>query len=228
MKANAMASMLAAVALAGCVTVEKSEYPQLVVASAPEGRDVMVKVEGFLATQTDYVAVYGYSMQYAPTDIHVGRYGRYWAPVTVATETYVPQVSQTTAFQDRAVGALEKAGFLVKAPNPTYSVEVTFAGPYTTSSDRWSEVGWSVFSLFLAERGTQTWSAKLKIRDIATGRLLLDHDYEQRYQATVLGLIPFFSTAASDDVSASVMKAWCLSALTDRAVSDAAAFLAAR
>jgi hypothetical protein len=53
-------------------------------------------------------------------------------------------------------------------------------------------------------------------------------DYSERYSALVWGPIPLFSPASSDKTSASKMQGWCLSALTDRAMADATAFLAAQ
>lgn len=225
---NGKFAALAALALAGCFTLEKSEYPQVAATSAPEGRDITVKVDGFLATRTDYMAVYGYTTHHVLADCRPGYGCRYWAPATVITETYVPQVSQTTAFRDRASAMFEKAGFLVQAPNPAYRVNVAFAGPFKTNSERWAEAGWSLLTVFTADRAVETWTAHLSIHDTATGRLLFDHEYEQRYQATTWGPVPFFCAATSDDVSPARIKTWCLSALVDRAVADATAFLASR
>jgi hypothetical protein len=79
--------------------------------------------------------------------------------------------------------------------------------------------------VFTAGYGTQTWSAKLKIYDIASGKLVYHKDYSQKYEAIVWGPLPLFSPAGSSTISYGSMQSWCLSALTDTAVSDAMKYL---
>jgi hypothetical protein len=213
---------------AGCWTFDKSEYPAVALTSAPEGKDVTVEVAGFDASQTMYVPTYGMTTVVEP--VAYGRCHRrvFWGTTTYATTTYLPQVATTAQFRDQAVQALERAGFLTRAPNAAYRVEVVFSGPFATDGETLEMLCWSVFSLFTAERGIQTWQAQLRIHDKATGRLLLEHRLSQQYTATAWGLIPFFSPAAAGTTEAWAMKAWCLSALTDRAVAEATAFLSRR
>ena len=45
--------------LAGCFTVKETEFPQTSMTSLPEGKEVSVKLQGFQASVTDYMAVYG-------------------------------------------------------------------------------------------------------------------------------------------------------------------------
>lgn len=221
-----MKRMFAAAALAacsGCFTICETPYPDVQMSSAGDV-EVAVQIAGFDATVTSYLPVYGYETYY-----HCGygrRRGGYWGPSTVATQTYVPQTSATTAFRDRAAEILEVNGFNVKSPSPAYRVEVAFSGPVVTDADRGMQAACTILSLLSADYGVQQWCAKLKIYDIASGRLLMHCDYAERYQAVVWGPLPLFSPSGSDKTSFNTIQSWCLSALTDRAMSDATAFLA--
>jgi hypothetical protein len=114
---------------------------------------------------------------------------------------------------------------LTRAPQPKFTAEVRFEGPFATNGENAEMLCWSLFSLFTADRGIQTWNAHLRIHDNVTGRLLFERRYTQTYHATAWGLIPFFSPAAAGTTDSWTMKSWCLSALTDIAVADATGFL---
>lgn len=219
------ASFCALMLLAGCVTFDQSEFPETQTARAPDGTNITVQIAGFDASMTTYLPMHGYTTVAEP--YHCGRRrGRtFWGSRTYMTTTYLPQVSSTAMFRDRATEALERAGFLTRAPKPAYSIEVKFDGPYATNGENFEMFCWSLFSVFTAERGIQTWNARLTVHDNATGRLLFERTYAQTYHATAWGLVPFFSPAAAGTTDAWTMKAWCLSALTDRAIADATGFL---
>ena len=224
-----IAPALGALALAGCFTVHHSVYPDVQVSSAPAGSEIGVTVSGFEATVTTYSAIYGYESgwRYAPGFYRHGRYhGGYMTPTTYSTTTFVPQTSQTTAYVERAQDALEKAGFRVSATDARYRVEVKFSGPVVTDGDRTAQVLWWLCSALSADYGVQTWTARLKVYDAATNRLLMTNDYTEKYSAVVWGPIPIFSPAGSDQTNYNTMQSWSLSALTDRAMADATAFIA--
>ena len=220
MKRIVLAAALAA--CAGCFTLYETEYPSVQMSAAGE-REISVQLAGFEATVTTYVPVYGYTTYYNYG--HPYRRG-YWGPSTIATETYMPQTQTTPFFRDRATEALETSGFNLKSDKPDYRVEVKFGGPLVTDEDRVIEAAWTLLSGLTADYGVQAWTAKLKIYDVATGKLLMHYDYTERYQAVVWGPIPLFSPSGSDKTSANAIQSWCLTALTDRAMSDATAFLA--
>lgn len=230
MKRIIMAAALAALG-AGCFTVHQSAYPEVTMSRAPEGREIAVQLAGFEATVVSYLPVYGYETvwrEHAYRDRH-GRFrdgGLY--PATYSTTTYIPQAHLTPAFIERAQDALENAGFAVGLTNAAYRVEVRFTGPAVTDGDRTAEFLWLVCSLLSGDYSAQTWSARLRITEAATGRLLLHRDYSQKYAAAVWGPIPIFSPAAATATDAGVMQTWALSALTDRAMADATRFLADR
>ena len=218
-----MLLLAALAACAGCFTLYETEYP-MVQMSAAGDREVSVQIAGFEATVTTYIPVYGYTTYY-----HYGpgyRRGGYWGPSTVATETYMPQTQATSVFRDRATETLETSGFNLKSEKPDYRVEVKFSGPIITDEDRVIAAGWTLLSVLSADYGVQAWTAKLKIYDVATGKLVMHHDYVERYQAVIWGPIPIFSPSGSDKTSSNAIQSWCLTALTDRAMSDATAFLA--
>ena len=103
-----------------------------------------------------------------------------------------------------------------------------FDGPFCESGDDWATAGWLVCTLFTADFGAQTWSAKLKIHDLASGKLLCEKDLVARDEALVWGPIPVFSPSCATRTSGSVMRDNCLRSLTDLAVAEAVTFLAAR
>ena len=226
MKKTIMA--LPMLAFAGCFTIFESEYPAVEMASAGNA-DVKVQLSGFEAAVTTYEVLYGYETSYRYHHYYGYRrnYG-YWGPSTVMTETYVPQTRATSAYIDRATEILELNGFNPKTDKPEYRIEVKFGGPFVSDGDRAAEAAWTIFSLLTADYGVHTWTAKLKIYDVATGKLLMHYDYSERYSALVWGPIPLFSPAGSDKTSTNSMQNWCLTALTDRAMADATAFLSAK
>lgn len=218
----------ACLAFAGCWTFEQCEYPQTALAQPAEGRDVSVRLSGFETTVTTYDSAYSYTTAMEPypyRDRH-GRYHGAWGMSTYRTETIVPRTSATTVFLDRATELMEKAGFVLRSPSPRFGVEVKFDGPFSQDGDNASMLCWTLFTLFTADRGIENWGAKMKIYDLASGRLLMEHSYTERYQATVWGPVPFSAVMGTDATSPGTMKGWCLSALTDRCVADATAFLA--
>lgn len=226
-----LSSVGAVLLLAGCFTVHHSEYPDVQMSNLPEGKKMTVQLTGFEASLTTYVPVYGYETVYHYNRgyYHHGRYyGGYCGPETYATTTYLPQTNPTTAFIERAQEALEGAGFIVNATGATYRVEVKFSGPVVTDGDRTAEALWVILSGLSADYGAQTWSAKLKVYDVATGALVMHSDYAQKYSAAVWGPLPILSPAGSDQTDYNTMQCWSLTALTDRTMADATAFLAAQ
>ena len=223
-----MRKLVAAVAmamLAGCFTVKETTFPQTTVASLPKGKDVTVKLQGFSATVMDYMAVYGYDTVWVGGHPR-GRHG--WTPghyTTVASSTYIPQARTTDFFLDRATTSMETAGFTTKAQQPDYVMEVDFGGPFTTDSERGIKALWMILSILSADYSVQTWTAKLKIYDNKTGKIVFHHDYSQRYEVAVWGPLPILSPAGSSKITTGAMQSWCLTALTDRVVADASAFL---
>lgn len=216
------------VALAGCFTVKETEFPQTSLTSLPEGKEISVKLQGFAATVTDYAAVYAYDTVWIsgrPRGYHGWTPGRY---ATVASTTYVPQSRNTEFFLDRARTSIESSGFITQAQQPEYLVDVTFNGPFIADSERGVEALWLICSILSADYSVQTWTAKVKIYDNKTGRLIFHRDYSQRYEVAVWGPVPILSPAGSSKTTSASVQNWCLTVLTDRTVSDVTAFLAGK
>jgi hypothetical protein len=207
-------------ACAGCFTIHETEYPSVQM-SASGDNEVGISLAGFEANVTTYIPVYGYETYHN----YGYRRGRYLGPATVSTATYLPQTQPTSAFRDRATEILETNGFNLRTEKPKYRVEVHFSGPFNTDVDNAVSVAWTLLSVFSADYGVQSWTAKLKIYDATTGRLLMHHDYSERYQAVVWGPIPILSPACSEKTTGNAMQSWCLTALTDRSMADATAFI---
>ena len=223
--AKAIMGAAAAAALSGCWTFGETEFPEVAVAQASGATtNTTLAVSGFEATLTEYEAIHSYSTVYVP-----GYYGRrYYSPAhfeTVPTVSMVPQHRSTDIYLRRAQDDFEKAGFLLGSETADVRVDVRFEGPLETSADGWKSFGWELFTLFMCDYGSATWTAKLRIRDAKTGRLLFHHAYVQEFETHVFGLVPLFGISSSDATSSARMQMWCLAALTDRAVADATAFL---
>ena len=189
---------LAAALLAGCFTISQSEYPQSPIAKC--AGEVKLRLEGFAATMLVYVPA--------------------WAP-----GGYAPMLQPTDAYRDRAMDSLERAGFLLRAAPADYSVAVEFA-----HGGRHPDFGWHVAetlgSLTFAFRGGEVWTAKLKVYDAKSGKCVFVRDYRQTYEAHGWSFVPLFGFLDYDELRGEYVKGWCLNALTDRAVADAASFVA--
>ena len=221
-KLTSVFGFAAALPLAGCWTFSETPYPASAVTAAPTN-SVPVVVAGFEAMITEYESVHGYQTVYVP-----GYHGRHhYEPgyfETVPTVTMVAQQRSSDMFLKRAQDELEDAGFAV-SPAGRYIVEVTFSGPFKSNGDASAEICWPVFTLFTVDYGAADWSAKLRVREAGTGRLVFHHEYTQHYETKVFGLIPLFSIAECPNTGRDFIQSWCLAALTDRAVADASAFL---
>ena len=128
----------------------------------------------------------------------------------------------------RATDILEKCGFTLQSTSSQYRVDVAFSGPFVSNGENAASLAWTLFSCLTADYGVQTWSARMKVYDMSTGKVCLCKDYSQKYESYVWGPIPIYSPAGSVKSSFNFMQNWCLSALTDLAMADATAFLSAR
>ena len=211
--------------VAGCWTFSETDYPSVQISKAGDG--TVVSVTGFEACLTEYEAVHGFSTVYVP-----GYYGyRYHSPghyETVQTVSLVPQLRSTDMFLRRAQDELEKAGLTLAtdAAAANRAIDVHFEGPFVGTDDEVRRFMWNVFTAFFCDYASTRWTAKLRIRDAKSGKLLFHHDYEQRYETGAFGLVPLFGASSCDKLSPASMQSWCLAALTDRACADATAFLA--
>lgn len=225
MKLKMMIAPAVAAALAGCFTLKETPYPETQLSKLPDGKEMSVQLRGFKALVTEYMSVYGYDTVWVE-DHPYGRYG--WAPghyLTIPSAAYVPHVSESDVFMQRAKTLAESSGFVTMAQQPDYIVETVFGGPFVTDGERGIAALWQILSLLSADYGAQTWTAKLKIYDNKTGKLVFSHDYSQRYEVTVWGPLPIFSPSCSSKNTCAAMQSWCLTALTDRVMADVAAFL---
>ena len=219
--------VVAASALAGCWTFSTTEYPATELCKAPDGTNVTVAVTGFDALRSFYRGVFTYDTVYVP-----GYYGRrHYRPgyvATVPSHHYVADAVQTDAYRVRAQDSLERAGFVVGAASPDWTVDVVFGGPAQEGGDVAAGAAWMFCTLFFCDYEAVLWTAKLRVRDNRTGRLVFHQDYVQRYETKVFGLIPLFGIASCTETTFDYMQGWCLSALTDRVVADVTAFLSGK
>lgn len=210
----------------GCWTFNESEYPEVAIMRSPKTDKgaISVGVSGFEATVVEYSTMHGYSTVYSS-----GFFGRHhYHPGgfdVVSTTATIASDRKTDMFLKRAREKLEDAGYIIAANTPDWTIEVNFSGPFVTSADRTESALWMIGSVFFLDYSTEEWTAKLRLRDNRTGELVFHREYAQRYETNVFGLIPIFGIAGCDKTSGNYMLVWCLSALTDRAIADATAFL---
>ncbi len=217
-------SCILLLAASGCWTFNESQYPEVAMSQPHSQTNISVALTGFAASLTEYAAVQGYRTVYVP-----GYVGRHWARPgyyeTVSTVSYIPQARTTDMFLRRARDNFEKAGFTVGATTPDWTVDVEFSGPYKTDAEMAKQFAWIIASVFFCDWDTATWTAKLRVRDNRTGRLVFHRDYSQRYETNVFGLIPIFGISSCRASTPDQMQTWCLAALTDRVAADTSAFL---
>ena len=219
--------------LSGCWTFREAEHPAIEVAKLPSGKDVRVQLAGFDAMVTTYDTAYGYgTMTGFGGGPYYGRRGRYYGggfgTTTYQTTEFIPHREATSVYRNRAADALERAGCILQTKDPQYRVEVRFEGPFSESGDGWATAGWIICTIFTADYGAADWSAKLKIHDMKTGKMIYEKDFTERDEAVVWGPIPIFSPASASRNSAGTMKDICLTALTDRTIAEAVSFLSGR
>ena len=223
--------LIVLLALAGCWTVRETPPPEVAVGHLPDGKELKVKVEGFEAMVTTYETAYGYGTVtgYGAPVYNCRGYSRGgYGMATYSTTEYIPHTESTSVYLNRATDAIERAGCIVQAKDPRYRIEVRFDGPYNDSADYWKAAGWLFCTILTADYWTQGWTAKLKIHDLSSGKLIHEKDLMVRDEAVVWGPIPFFSPACASRTSSIVMMNNCLNALTDLAVADAVSFLSTR
>ncbi len=218
--------------LAGCFTCSETARPNVNMTDAPANKDIKVAVSGFNASITEYIPIYGYETYFVDRGVYRGRNGRYRSGGssihTSTSTTLVPQTRADTAFVERAQSLMEESGFILRAPSPEYTVDVKFAGPNVSAGETCATVAWFLLTATTTEYSTETWNAKLKIYDNRTGRVIFHRDYEQKYENYVFSPLLFIGLAGNDRGGHNFIQSWCLTALTDRAIADATAFLSTK
>lgn len=224
-KPTAFAVVLAGSAT-GCWTFGKSEYPACEVTRANNSTNVTIAVTGFDAVVTEYETIYGTAAVYVP-----GHYGyRHYHPgfYDIQTTSYLmPQHRATDMFRARASESFEDAGYVLAGVGiaADYSIDVRFEALEREAGDAAAELGWILGTLFFCDYESAEWSAKVRLRDNHTGKIVFRHVYRQRYEAKSVGLLPLFCASANHELSLGYSQGWCLTALTDRVVADVTAFL---
>ena len=218
-----------ALALSGCFTWHETAPVQVQMSQAPKDRETKLALSGFAATITEYVPVYGYQSYYVDGGPVWGRHGRRGCYPghyeTARTETLIPKIEKTEVFLRRAQNILEDNGFLLRAAPADYNVDVTFEGPFVSDDELSVEYAWMFCSVLSAEYSVQNWTAKLRIYDNKTGRVVFAREYAQKYDNVVWSPLFFIGLAGYTRNTYNYMQSWCLTALTDRTMADATAFL---
>ncbi len=231
-KFNMVMAAALAVVLAGCFTCSETARPEVQMTAVPADKDIKVAISGFDAMITEYIPVYGYETYFVDRGYYRGRNGHYrrggTSIHTSTSTTLIPQTRADTAFVERAQSLIEESGFILRAPTPDYVVDVKFTGPFTTTGEASAAVAWFIFTITTTEYSTETWQAKLKIYDNKTGRVIFHNNYEQKFENYTFSPLLFIGLAGNERGGHNFMQSWCLTALTDRTIADATAFLATR
>jgi len=208
--------------LAGCWTISETEYPTVAV---KEGNGVRVKLSNFRTGLTRYRAVEGHESMSGTEadDVQLAQ-----DPEAHTETSGALKVAPSNRLVVRTVAELKRKGFVMDTKKPQYVIELAYKGPVWPENDVWHQAWFGFCTLFTAEDVSVTWSAQLKVRDGATNKLLYKKDFDQTYDVTAWGPIPVGSPAFCGKASSVGANSWALTALTDQAVADAAAFIAGR
>lgn len=217
--------------LSGCWTLSETEYPETKVEKLPAGKKVSVYFSGFDAPAQEYVPVEGHEamMPLADGDREDGP----WAKEVLNTNTtYAADKTVARTLIDRACVCFERKGYDIRVLNPDYLVDVKLSGPVYPECDTLRQVGWMLCTLFTAENVKVTWTARLRVydrkHDGIFAKPVLEKEYEQVYELTEWGPIPVASPGCSRKVPPAAFNSWAMTALSDIACTDAAAFIAGR
>ena len=227
MKTSSLLSALAVSLLTGCWTLSETEFPEVSVPSVPAGRAVKVKLNNYRTGVYNYVPVEGHeSMDAASGATSDEEARRQQSSQLDPTMTWGLQNSASGRLVSRAIAELVRKGYVIDGANPDYVISVRFDGPEFPDWDVLRQLGYMVCTLFTAEKGEVTWRAHLAVFNADMTKVLHEQDYEQNYQVVAWGPIPVASPACSQKTSDHVVSSWALTALSDRALADATAFIA--
>lgn len=228
MRTNTLILALAvAGALSGCWTVSETEFPVVSTASAPVGKSVIVKFANFRTGVYDYKPVEGHeTMQCAADAAEIKK--EFQQDYVDSSMSWMLQKSASGTLVSRAISEFRRQGYVINPNRAKYMIEVSFKGPVLPDYDVLRQCGYYLCTLFTAENTKMTWSAELHVRNAKTDESLFSKSYDQEYEITTWGPLPLLSPCFSLKTSVNCASCWALTALTDRAIADATAFLADR
>jgi len=222
MKATAVFLCTLSLLVAGCWTVSETEYPTV---SVTGSKGVRVRLANFRTGVYEYMPVEGHeSMTANATDeLLIGQ-----ARTTQTETSWRMQYAASGRLVSRMVAELKRKGYVIDMKTPQYVIDVKFSGPEFPGQDALRQLGYCICTLFTAENMVVSWTATLKVRDGVSNKVLYRKDLEQIYDATAWGPIPVASPACCKKISHAGVNSWALTALSDRALADATAFIASR
>ena len=225
MKSSFVVVGLLSLAVSGCWTVSETEFPQVEVTQAPAGKPITVKLSNYRTGVYDYVPVEGHeAMSNACAQASAEESKRQQAAYVDSTMGWGLQNSASGRLVSRSIAELERKGYKIDRENAEYIIELKFESEPDDHVLR--QVGYMICTLFTAEKNEVDWKAHLAVYDSAYEKVLFSKDYEQNYQVTMWGPIPVASPACSKKSTDRAGNSWALTALSDRALADATAFIA--
>ena len=225
MKSSFIIVGLLSLSVSGCWTVSETEFPQVEVTQAPAGKPITVKLSNYRTGVYDYVPVEGHeAMSNACAKASAEESKRQQAAYVDLTMGWGLQNSASGRLVSRSIAELERKGYKIDRENAEYIIELKFENEPDDHVLR--QVGYMICTLFTAEKNEVDWKAHLAVYDSTYEKVLFSKDYEQNYQVTMWGPIPVASPACSKKNTDRAGNSWALTALSDRALADATAFIA--
>jgi len=207
--------------LTGCWTLSETEYPSVAV---KPGRGERIRLADFKTGIYSYHFVEGHeSMSGTEPDAKMVD-----QEMVAQDASWMMSDTASGRLVARTVAELGRKGYKVSKQDPNYVIELGFSGPVLPEDDFLLQLGYIFGTLFTAEKSVVTWTAHLKVRDGATNAVLYERDIDQTYELTVWGPIPVASPGCCEKIDKGSTNCWVLTALTDRAVADATAFISGR
>jgi len=219
---KAIAAVAAAQMCAGCFTISRTPDPETVQVRTVKNAPAL-RLDGFHAEFLDWIPSYGWSNVYVPGG---RRWGGHWQ--TVQNVTYLPKFEKTDAYLRTAVSVLEDAGFTVNGPNGEYAVTGEFSGPSDPDGTAWRRAAICGFSLLFCHYDAVSWRLDMRVREIATGRLVFKKTFEQEYECSAFSPLWLFGLASHAESDSRFADNWCLTNLSIEAAREVAEFFAAR
>lgn len=227
MKINTLSVATAfSILLSGCWTVSETEYPDIEVTRLPAGKTASVSFSGFAVDLQKYVPVEGHEQMKTNA---ADRVDGPCAKASSATNVfYVTRNTASSKLMDRAAIGLERKGFEIKAMKPQYVIDMKFEGPFDRDYDALKWFGFSLCTIFTADKNVETWTGRMRVFDYAAKKQLFVKHYTNECAITVWGPIPIASPACHPRITCTACSSQALSAMTDEAMADASKFIVDR
>ena len=210
--------------LSGCWTVSETEFPDVEVARLPAGKTISVSFSGFEVGLQNYVSVEGHEEMKTDKDDRVD--GPCVRDNSSTNQFYMTHNTVSRKMIDRASVGMERKGFEIRTQKPDYLIDMKYEGPFDRDYDAIKWLGFSICTIFTADKNVETWRGHLRVIDRASKKTVFEKHYTNEYSVVVWGPIPVASPACHPKITCTACNSAALTAMTDEAIADASKFLA--